>query len=259
MLNNFKILSIVTISLFTACSNNETNTNTTTAETEQTTASTEATFIKNVDAPTFKELIANGSGIILDVRTPEEVAAGHIENASTVNFYDEDFAQKIQLMDKSKEIYLYCKSGGRSAQAAEILKQNGFNKVYNLDGGIMAWEGNGYETIAEEQQADSKIQQISLDDFKKLIDTKQPVLVDFHTVWCAPCRKMAPIIDELETAYKDKATVVRVDVDKSKEVGKAYEISGVPVFMLFKNGEVIWKHNGLIAKEELEKQLKTQL
>lgn len=256
MLNHVKFLSIVVVSVVTACNSSNTDTKTVVNEIETTTTTS---FVKTIDAPTFKNLIANGTGIILDVRTPEEVAAGHIENASTVNFYDEDFAQKIQLMDKSKEIYLYCKSGGRSAQAAEILKQNGFNSIYNLDGGIMAWEENGFETIAEEQQNDEKIQQLSLEDFKKLITSKQPVLVDFHTVWCAPCRKMAPIIDELETAYKDKATIIRVDVDKSKEVGKAYEVSGVPVFMLFKNGEVIWKHNGLIAKEEIEKQLKSQL
>ncbi|MDF1676661.1 MAG: thioredoxin family protein [Vicingaceae bacterium] len=66
---------------------------------------------------------------------------------------------------------------------------------------------------------------------------------------------MAPVIDEIETEYANKAVVNRIDVDKSKEVAKAYDISGVPVFILFVNGEQKWKHNGMISKEELKKQL----
>ena len=88
-----------------------------------------------------------------------------------------------------------------------------------------------------------------------MITTDKPVLVDFHTVWCAPCKKMAPVIDEIETEYANKAVVNRIDVDKSKEVAKAYDISGVPVFILFVSGEQKWKHNGMISKEELKKQL----
>ena len=76
---------------------------------------------------------------------------------------------------------------------------------------------------------------------------------------CAPCKKMAPIIDVIEVEYKDKAVVMRIDVDKSKDVGKAYNISGVPVFILFKNGEEKWKHNGIISEEELKKQIESNL
>ena len=70
---------------------------------------------------------------------------------------------------------------------------------------------------------------------------------------------MAPIIDGIEEKYKDKAVVMRIDVDKSKEVGKAYKIQGVPVFILFKNGKEKWKHNGMIPEEELKKQIEDNL
>ena len=215
--------------------------------------------IENVEAKTFKELVDAGKGIILDVRTPEEVSEGYINNASTINLYDEDFNAKINLIQKDKQIYVYCKSGGRSSEAAELLKKNGFSKVYNLKGGISEWENKGFPIVKPDGTKDKKIQQITLVDFNKLLSTDKPVLVDFHTVWCAPCRKMVPIIDGIEEKYKDKAVVTRIDVDKSKEVGKAYEIQGVPVFILFKNGKEIWKHNGIISEEELKKQIEDNL
>ena len=215
--------------------------------------------IENVEAKTFKELVDAGKGIILDVRTPEEVSEGYINNASTINLYDEDFNAKINLIQKDKQIYVYCKSGGRSSEAAELLKKNGFSKEYNLKEGISEWENKGFPIVKPDGTKDKKIQQITLSDFNTLLATDKPVLVDFHTVWCAPCRKMVPIIDGIEEKYKDKAVVTRIDVDKSKEVGKAYEIQGVPVFILFKNGKEIWKHNGIISEEELKKQIEDNL
>lgn len=216
-------------------------------------------FIKTVDAKIFKEFVDAGKGIILDVRTPEEVVDGYIINASTVNFYDDGFVEKINLISKDKEIYVYCKSGGRSSEAAEILQKNGFNKVYHLGNGIIEWEEKGFPLIKTKIAKDEKIQEVSLEDFKSLLATDKPVLIVFHTVWCAPCKKMAPIIDAIEVEYKDKAVVMRIDVDKSKDVGKAYNISGVPVFILFKNGEEKWKHNGIISAEELKKQIESNL
>lgn len=220
---------------------------------------TQEIFLKNVDAPEFKKLVEAGNGIILDVRTPEEVAQGYINNASTINIYDEDFEEKINLIPKNKEIYVYCKSGGRSAEAAKMLKKNGFNKIYNLNNGMMGWEEKGFSVEKSEIEEDTHIQEINLTDFKALLNTDKPVLIDFHTLWCAPCRKMAPIIDKIEAEYGKKAVIMRIDVDKSKEVGKAYNIKGVPVFVLFKNGEEKWKYNGAVSEEELKKQIDDNL
>lgn len=216
-------------------------------------------FIKNVSGLTFKELVDAGKGIILDVRTPQEIEQGYINNSSSINFYDENFVEKINLIPKNKEIYVYCKAGGRSSQAAEILRQNGFSRIYNLEGGFTQWENNDFPVAKSKLTTDTKIQQIKLVDFKKILSDNQLVLVDFHTVWCAPCRKMAPIVDKIETDYKNKAIVMRVDVDKSKEVGKAYNVVGVPVFILYKDGKEVWKHSGMITEEEIKKQIEQNL
>ncbi|MFV8360981.1 thioredoxin domain-containing protein [Flavobacterium sp. LS1P3] len=216
-------------------------------------------YIKTVNPQTFKKLVDAGKGIILDVRTPQEISEGYINNASIINFYDDNFVEKINLIPKDKEIYVYCKSGGRSSQAAEILKKNGFNRIYDLEGGFIQWENNKFPITKSKFAKDDKIQQISLKDFNVLLNSNKLILVDFHTFWCAPCRKMAPIVDKIEIDYKDKALVMRVDVDKSKEVGKAYNVAGVPVFILYKNGKEVWKHNGLIAEEEIKKQIEQNL
>jgi len=236
---------VAAIIVLSSCNNNQ--------------AQQSVSIIENADAKQFKELVDAGKGIILDVRTPEEVSEGYINNASTINLYDDDFIAKINLIQKDKQIYVYCKSGGRSSEAAELLKKNGFSKVYNLKGGISEWENNSFPIVKPDGTKDEKIQQITLANFKSLLATDKPVLVDFHTIWCSPCRKLAPIIDGIEDKFKDKAVVMRIDVDKSKEVGKAYKIQGVPVFILFKNGKAIWKHNGMISEEELKKQIENNL
>jgi len=209
--------------------------------------------IEKVNAEKFKQLVESGSGTILDVRTPEEINQGYINGASTINFYDADFESKLNLIQKDKPVYVYCKAGGRSSQAAEMMKKNGFKKVYNLEGGITAWNGSGYPVVKPEGVKDENIKQLTLAEFNDMLKTKQPVLVDFHTLWCAPCRKMAPVVDKIANEFKGKATVLRIDLDKSKEVAKEYQIQGVPVFILFKNGKQVWKHNGMIAEEELTK------
>ena len=77
-------------------------------------------------------------GIILDVRTPQEISRGAIENASTIDFYDHDFERKISKIQKDKTVYVYCKSGGRSSQAAKLLVKSGQAK-----GGQFQWRNYG--------------------------------------------------------------------------------------------------------------------
>ncbi|MCX6290533.1 MAG: thioredoxin domain-containing protein [Bacteroidetes bacterium] len=215
--------------------------------------------VEKVNAEKFKQLVESGEGIILDVRTPEEVNQGYINGASVINFYDEDFESKINLMQKDKPVYVYCKAGGRSSQAAELMKKNGFKKVYNLEGGMNAWMGNNFAVTKPEGVKDENIKQLTLAEFQQMLKTSQPVLVDFHTKWCAPCRKMVPVVEKISTDFKGKATVLRLDVDNSKEVAKQYEIQGVPVFILFKNGVQKWKKNGIVAEEELAKAITENL
>lgn len=106
----------------------------------------EMEVITDVDAKQFKELISNQEGTVLDVRTPEEWAEGTIPNATKMNYHEDNFSSMVEKLDKNKPVFVYCKRGGRSSSAAEILEEKGFKKVYNLDGGISAWNDEGFET-----------------------------------------------------------------------------------------------------------------
>jgi len=90
-----------------------------------------------------KELNDKNDIQLIDVRTPEEHAEGHIENSLNINYYDDSFIKDMSAkLDKSKPIYIYCRSGGRSGKAAKKLKAEGFTKVYDLEGGFINWTKN---------------------------------------------------------------------------------------------------------------------
>ncbi len=76
---------------------------------------------------------------LVDVRTTEEFLESHLKGAQNICVTRSDFKEKIKTLDKDKPVYLYCKIGGRSARAARILKEMGFKKVYDMDGGITSW------------------------------------------------------------------------------------------------------------------------
>ena len=112
----------------------------------------------NLNPIEFKKAIEKEGGIILDVRTPQEVSRGYIENASTIDFYDQYVERKISKIQKDKTVFVYCKSGGRSSQAAKLLVQFGQAKVVNLSVGIMAWQATKLPLIRSSKKEDKSIQ-----------------------------------------------------------------------------------------------------
>ena len=81
--------------------------------------------------------------LLIDVRTPEEFKEGHLPNAININYFDSNFAEKINRLPMNKKVYLYCKTGIRSEKAAKVLEKAGFTKTYVLEGGILAWKAAG--------------------------------------------------------------------------------------------------------------------
>jgi phage shock protein E len=87
-----------------------------------------------------KKLETTDDQVLLDVRTPEEFAEGHIPGAINMDYQSDDFAKQIQKLDTASQILVYCRSGKRSAKAADILMENGFRRVSNLENGILEWK-----------------------------------------------------------------------------------------------------------------------
>ncbi len=84
---------------------------------------------------------------LIDIRTPREFNAGYIKGAVNINFFDRSFIDQMSKLNKEKEIYIYCRSGNRTSKAASRLKEQGFTKIYDLQGGILNWNRNKLEVI----------------------------------------------------------------------------------------------------------------
>jgi rhodanese-related sulfurtransferase len=98
--------------------------------------------VQNLQQQDFKTILQQEKAIVMDVRTPGEVASGIIKGATVfADVNGSDFEAQIAKLDKSKAYIVYCRSGARSNTAANYMLQKGFKKVYNLDGGIMSWKG----------------------------------------------------------------------------------------------------------------------
>lgn len=94
-------------------------------------------------------------------------------------------------------------------------------------------------------------------DFKNILQSEKPVLVDFFANWCGPCKTLAPILKEIKQELGDAVKIVTIDVDKNAQLASKYQIRGVPTMLLFKNGNQVWRRSGLIEKESIVKIITT--
>lgn len=85
--------------------------------------------------------------VVLDVRTPDEFNAGHLEGAEMIDFYRPDFADRIAELERDTPYLLYCRSGNRSGSTLELMEDLGFTDVTEVDGGILAWEASGLPVL----------------------------------------------------------------------------------------------------------------
>lgn len=211
--------------------------------------------VQTIEAKDFAEKLKSAEHPqLLDVRTPEEYSVEHIGNAVNVNWNGDDFISKAEKYDKTKPVFVYCKVGGRSTQAANKLAELGFKEIYNLDGGIMKWNVSGMATRAEDKPSDKIIGMCS-QEFDELLKSDKKVVIDFYAEWCAPCKKMAPYLTRMQEDLKGKMTIVRLDADKNKTLVDTMKLDSLPVIIVYENGKEVWRNSGYISEEDLKKHL----
>lgn len=105
----------------------------------QTENKAQTTGYQDLNVAEFKAKMAQPGTVVLDVRTPEETAEGKIEGAVEIDFEGQNFEAEIDKLDKNKTYLVYCRSGGRSSQASELMAEKGLKNIYNLTGGYLAW------------------------------------------------------------------------------------------------------------------------
>lgn len=209
-----------------------------------------ATNIKTIEAKAFAEKInTTQNPQILDVRTPEEFNSEHIDNAKNANWLGDSFVADAEKFDKTKAVFVYCKSGGRSKKASEKLQELGFKNIYELEGGFLKWSSAGLTKPTD------KIIGMCSQEYNELLNTDKKVLINFYAEWCAPCKKMTPYITKMQTELAKDVVIVRLNADENKTLMTELKIDELPTLLLYENKTVKWKHSGFISEEDLKKQL----
>ncbi len=215
--------------------------------------------VVNLGTADFDEkLKSTASKIVLDVRTDEEFNSGHLQGAINMNVNDPSFGDRLKQLDTTQPVFVYCLAGGRSARAAEILKDMGFPAVYNMEGGVSRWTYENRPLERPEGVAEKGMRKAAFETMMASVkDTL--VLVDFWAKWCAPCRKIMAYLPEIEKEYAGKLKVVKINYDDNPRLVKELSLDNVPYLFLYKNGKSLWQQSGYIESDALRAAIKSKL
>ena len=89
-------------------------------------------------------------------------------------------------------------------------------------------------------------------NFDTIINDSRPVIVDFHAIWCSPCKMQSPILKEVAAELGDRVKIIKIDVDQNNEIAGRYSVQSVPTLIIFKNGKLIWRQSGVVSKNQLK-------
>lgn len=227
----FYIVNLVAIFSFTACSQSN-NPNLLAA----------ADFKNKFDASANAQLV--------DVRTQEEFDNGHLAGALLMNISNGDLQKRMNYLDKTKPVFVYCYAGPRSARASELLQKNGFTEVYDLKGGYSKWVDSDLQV---QKNSSLAAPGMTKEEFDKLISSNEKIIVDVYAKWCAPCLKMEPALEKLTKEFAAKVSVLRIEKDKNQQLSRSLGVDEIPMLFVYKKGKLALTVSGYQDEAGLRK------
>jgi thioredoxin 1 len=95
--------------------------------------------------------------------------------------------------------------------------------------------------------------------FKEIVSSNTPTLVDFYATWCGPCQAMMPVLEQLKNKMGNQVRILKIDVDKNQDIADKFKVRGVPTFVLFQAGEILWRQSGGMDINTLQNKIKTSI
>jgi rhodanese-related sulfurtransferase len=177
---------------------------------------------------------------IIDARAPEEFALNHIEGALNFNTKSDNFEKAVAALNPSEPVFIYSIAAYRSGLLSTELSKKGFSEVYILDGGIASWIGGGKPFYTNLKS------KLSIAEYKKIIADNNYVLVDIGSKYCATCKTVKPILEDIRTQYGEKLKIIQIELEESPQViADLKTVKVFPTLIFYQNGKIIFKKDGL--------------
>ncbi|MFH7017446.1 rhodanese-like domain-containing protein [Flavobacterium sp. FlaQc-47] len=177
---------------------------------------------------------------IIDARGPDEFALNHIEGAVNFNLKSENYEKAVSALNTSQPVFIYSIAAYRSGLLANDLLKKGFSEVYILEGGIAAWIGGGKPFYSNLKS------KLTIAEYKKIIADNEYVLVDIGSKYCATCKTVKPILEDLRTQYGEKLKIVQIELEESPQViADLKTVKVFPTLILYQKGKIVFKKDGL--------------
>ncbi len=198
-----------------------------------------------------KKILEVSNPQIVDVRSPEEFLRGHLRKAQNINLNDDNFESLIKgKLDKTRPVYLYCYSGRRSADATIFLKDLGFRQVFDLEGGFAKWTASSKPYVSGISTT-QPIAAMTMENLDRIVRSNQVVLIDFYADWCAPCKKMTPILNKIADENKE-IKLLKVDAEKNDNIATVFKVEAIPTYVIIKNARQVWRGEGEMSEIEIK-------
>lgn len=191
------------------------------------------------------------NALLIDLRSEREFAEGHIPDALNIDYNGPVFKWRIDELDTTAAVFLYCGSGIRSTNAAEYVLTKGFASLTLLRGGFISWQK---EQLAQTPPEILPPPELTEKSFSRLLDLEHLVIVYFYVPWCGNCKGMGSALDELAIAYNGKVRVLRINTDRYKYLAAELGVEEGPVLQFYENGNLTGTLEGPVDRKAIEAQ-----